>query len=254
MTRENILEPRRLVTGQGWQWIKVGYSLFMKAPLIWIVLMMIWIVAFSALSALPVVGSILSGLLFPVILAGIMAGCRAQELDDELELAHLFAGFKQQTSQLVALGGITLVLQLLIFGVMMMLGASEAVNIMMSTQSPHDPQAAIAVLAEARFALIVGFALFLLVATLMQFSTMLIYFNKVSPIEAIKISTRGVLRNIGPMVAYDIILLLLAILATIPLMLGWLVLIPVIFTSLYVAYRNIFPLPDTPPEETPVSQ
>jgi len=26
------MEPRRLQAGQGWQWIKQGYALFMKAP------------------------------------------------------------------------------------------------------------------------------------------------------------------------------------------------------------------------------
>jgi hypothetical protein len=33
-----------------------------------------------------------------------------------------------------------------------------------------------------------------------------------------------------------------AILATLPMMLGWLVLLPVVFTSLYVSYSEIFPV------------
>jgi len=37
----------------------------------------------------------------PVIVAGLMTGCRALEMNEELELAHLFSGFKQHTSQLV---------------------------------------------------------------------------------------------------------------------------------------------------------
>ena len=30
------MEPQRLKSRQGWEWIKQGYGLFMKSPLLWI--------------------------------------------------------------------------------------------------------------------------------------------------------------------------------------------------------------------------
>ena len=45
----------------------------------------------------------------------------------------------------------------------------------------------------------------------------------------------------GPMLVYGVVLITLAVLATIPILLGWLVLLPVIFTALYASYNDIFP-------------
>ena len=118
------MEPQRLAANRGWAWIKQGYALFMKAPLLWVVVVLICFFAAAGLSAVPVVGEPLASLLLPVVLAGLMAGCRALERGEELELAHLFSGFQQRTSQLVTLGGIALVGQFLIFGVMMMAGGA----------------------------------------------------------------------------------------------------------------------------------
>ncbi len=108
------MNPQQLPPAQGWKWIKQGYTLFMKAPLLWIVLLLICIMAVAGLSAVPVIGEPLVSLLLPTLLVGLMCGCRALEQGEELELAHLFSGFQHQTSQLVSLGGIALVGQYLI--------------------------------------------------------------------------------------------------------------------------------------------
>ena len=119
------MEPRHLQSRQGWEWIKQGYALFVKAPLLWIVLLFICMIAAVALSSVPVVGEPLVSLLTPAVLVGLMVGCRALNQGGELELAHLFSGFKQHTSQLVTLGGISLVTQFLILGLMMAGGAQH---------------------------------------------------------------------------------------------------------------------------------
>ena len=100
------MEPQRLAAGQGWQWIKQGYALFMKAPLLWVVLLLICFIAAVGLSAVPVVGEPLASLLLPAVLAGLMAGCRALEHGEEVELAHLCSGFQQRTAQLVHWAGL----------------------------------------------------------------------------------------------------------------------------------------------------
>ena len=48
------------------------------------------------------------------------------------------------------------------------------------------------------------------------------------------------LKNIGSFLIYGIVWMLLAIVATIPLGLGWLVLGPMTIASVYTAYRDIF--------------
>ncbi len=235
------MEPQHLAAGQGWQWIKQGYALFMKAPLLWIVVVLICFIAAAGLSAVPVVGEPLTSLLLPVVLAGLMAGCRALEHGEELELAHLFSGFQQHTTQLVTLGGIALVGQFLIFGVMMMVGGATLVGILMSGQPVEDPEIIKQTISGAGIAVLLGITLFSVLLMTMQFAPMLVYFNNATPLEAMKLSLRAFIDNIGPMLVYGVTFMLLAILASIPMMLGWLVLLPIMFTSLYACYRDIFP-------------
>jgi uncharacterized membrane protein len=59
-------------------------------------------------------------------------------------------------------------------------------------------------------------------------------------VAALKESFVGCLRNILPFLVYSIVVLVLGIVASIPLGLGWLVLGPVLIASVYTAYRDIF--------------
>jgi hypothetical protein len=235
------MEPQRLKSRQGWEWIKQGYGLFMKAPLLWIVLLSICVIAAVGISSVPVVGEPLVSLLMPAILVGLMVGCRALGQDEELELAHLFSGFKQHTSQLVTLGGISLVSQYLILGLMMVVGGATLVNVLMSSQPETDPNVMIQTLEGAGFAVLLGIVLFSLLMMAMQFAPMLVYFRNVPPLQAMRLSLRAFLHNVGPILVYGVTFMLLAILATLPMMLGWLILLPLVFTSLYASYNDIFP-------------
>ncbi len=235
------MEPQRLPGKRGWEWIKQGYILFMKAPLLWIVLLSICVVAAVALSSVPVVGEPLVSLLMPVVLAGLMAGCRSLEQGDELELAHLFSGFKQHTTQLVTLGGIALVSQYLILGAMMMVGGTALVGVLMSDQPNTDPSVIAQALTGAGFALLLGIVLFSVLMMAMQYAPTLVFFRGIAPVQAMKLSFRAFLHNVWPMLVYGIIFMFLAMLASLPMMLGWLVLLPLAFTSLYASYNDIFP-------------
>jgi uncharacterized membrane protein len=235
------MEAQRLAAGRGWQWIKQGYALFMKAPLLWLVLMMICLVAIVAIAAIPFIGSPLTSLLMPVMVVGLMAGCRALHNGEELELPHLFSGFHKHASPLVTLGGIALVGQYLIFGVMMLVGGSALVGILMGGTDLSDPDLFAKAAAGAGLAVFVGLALFGILIMATQFAPMLVYFNNAPPVPAMRLSLSAFARNVMPMLVYSVSLLFLAVLASLPMMLGWLVLMPVIFTSMYAAFIDIFP-------------
>ncbi|MDX8386496.1 MAG: BPSS1780 family membrane protein [Gallionella sp.] len=236
------MEPQRLNSIQGWEWIKQGFALFMKAPLLWIVLIIICLIATVGFSSVPVVGEPLVSLLMPVILIGLMTGCRSLEQGEELELAHLFSGFHRHTTHLVTLGGISLVSQFMIFGVMMVLGGAALVSILMSGQPDPDPELVMEAITGAGLALMVGAALFSMLMMAMQYAPMLVYFNNIAPAQAMKLSFRAFIYNIGPMLVYFTTFMILAFLASMPAFLGWLVLLPLVFTSLYASFRNIFPV------------
>jgi uncharacterized membrane protein len=235
------MEPQRLQAGRGWEWIKQGYALFMKAPLLWVVVLLICLAAVLGISAIPMIGEPLVSLMMPALVVGLMAGCRALQNGEELELAHLFIGFRQHTSPLVTLGGITLVCQYLILGAMMLVGGSTLVGILMSSSDISDPEMIAKAVAGAGLAVLLGLALFSVLLMATQFSPMLVYFNNAPPLPAMRLSIRAFAHNIMPMLVYCLTFIPLALLASLPMMLGWLVLLPVIFTSLYAAYSDIFP-------------
>ena len=235
------MEARKVPAANGWLWLKQGYWLFKKSPVLWVVLTVIGVAGMLAATIIPIVGDPLATLLFPVILAGFMLGCRALEHDEELELAHLFAGFQQRTQQLVTLGGLNLICQLLILGIMMGTGGAALVAILMSGNQVEDPTVIMQAVAGAGVALLLGVTLFFVLLMAMQFAPMLVLFDQVSPFSALKISLRAFLRNALPMTVYGLMLLPFVIVATLPMMLGWLILMPVLITSMYAAYRDLFP-------------
>ena len=72
------------------------------------------------------------------------------------------------------------------------------------------------------------------------FAPALAMFHQQGPAEAMKASFVACLKNILPFFVYSVIATLLALVASIPMGLGWLVLGPVMAASLYTSYRDIF--------------
>lgn len=235
------MEAKKLTAGCGWLWIKQGIYLFKKSPVLWVVISVIGIVGLAGISRIPAIGESLATLLFPVLFSGLLLGCQALENDEELELAHLFAGFQHNTQQLVTLGGINLIAQLLIFGVMALTGGASLVEILMSA-SPVEDQAVITqAVMGAGFAILIGIGLFVVLLMATQFAPMLVTFDKQRPVDALKASLQSCLRNVAPLSVYGAMMMLFALAASLPLMLGWFVLFPIMITSIYAAYRGIFP-------------
>lgn len=237
----SLMETRKVNAGNGWLWIKQGYWLFKKSPVLWVVLTVVGVMGLLSLSTVPVIGEPLATLLFPVLLAGFMLGCRALELGEELELAHLFAGFQHNAPALVTLGGINLVSQYLILGVMKLTGGEALVNIMTSGKPVEDPAILMQAVDGAGFSILLGTILFGVLLMAMQLAPMLVIFGKAAPVPALKASLQAFLRNMIPMTAYGVMMMLLALLASMPMMLGWAILLPVMITSIYAIYRDLFP-------------
>ena len=111
----------------------------------------------------------------------------------------------------------------------------------MSGQPVDDPEVIRQAVAGGGLAALLGITLFSALFMAMQFAPMLVFFNNVAPVTALKLSLRAFMNNVGPMMVYGVTFMLLAILASLPMMLGWLVLLPIVFTSLYASYCDIFP-------------
>lgn len=242
------MEIRKLHAARGWIWVKQGYQLIMRNPLLSISLALIGALAIFIALLLPVLGPLLALLLMPVLIAGYMRACRALEEGEDVELRHLFAGFEKHVAPLVALGGYLLLGMLVTSMAMVFIGGSEFAKLLEGFQASDDPQALFAAMADAgsgiALTLLTGLSLMLMMMLAMQYAPMLVFFSDVPPFAALRASLTGSLRNIIPYTVYSIIMQVIAlVLGLLPFGIGLVVLLPLAFTSLYVSYRNIFPFP-----------
>lgn len=231
----NLRAPKTVSVDRGIGWIGDGFSMFKKSPGQWIATVIVWFVIMIGVSLIPILGQIALMLTTYVWIAGIMAGCRAQDQGQDFSLNHLFAGFSQKTGQLILLSVIAAIGSMLI---MIVVVGPSIVSLMFvdPTTNPEafgDPMT---------FLLSILFAMLIMIPFIMAvwFAPTLIMLHDVGIFEAMKMSFMGCLKNVIPFLIYGIVALVLYIVALIPLLLGLLVLGPVLFASMYVAYKDIF--------------
>jgi uncharacterized membrane protein len=229
-------EGRTVEAGRGWDWIVEAFALFRRQPGMWILIVLLAGILFIAISIVPVLGSLASALLFPIFGAGLMLGCKALDQDGTLEIAHLFAGFKHRTGDLVLVGVFNLVCWVLIaFAVAAVIGG----GVFMAVMRGGLPGAGISIVSMLiALLLVAGLSVPLYMAT--WFAPALIVLHDQAPGAALKASFFACLRNWIPFLVYGVVLFVLCLVAAIPAGLGYLVLIPVLIASVYTSYRDIF--------------
>ena len=233
-----VAEGHPVPAGHGWTWIAGGWELFKRQPGIWIAMAVIVIVISAVFFFMHAFGTILGILLTPVFTAGVVIGAKALDEGRKLEIAHLFAGFTNRFGALLAVGAIYLALLLAIV-VVSALVTGVSVWVMLSA-SPDLTSATLSAMLSILLAWLIALGLMVPVVMAVWFAPPLLVFNELGAFDALKASFLGCLKNIGPFLIYGLILFCLAFLATIPVLLGWLVLAPVIGASIYTAYRDIY--------------
>lgn len=225
--------------GRGWDWIAEGWRLFTKAPAMWIGITVVAALIMIVLAFIPFLGGLAMSLLAPVLAGGVMLGCRALDEDRELELGHLFAGFQTQLGSLIAVGAIYLGLSIAIMLVIMAVTGASMFG-MFGGGGAHNPEAMAGMLASMGLAMLIGLALFVPIMMAMWFAAPLVVLNQLGAVDAMKQSFSGCLKNVVPFLLYGVVMFVLAIIASVPLGLGWLVLGPVTAASIYTSYRDIY--------------
>jgi uncharacterized membrane protein len=226
--------------GNGWQWIAQGWSLFMRQPAMWILLTIAAFAIFFVLGLIPIAGFVASSLLWPVLWAGFAIACRDLERGEELRLGHLFAGFRNRPGRLIAIGALVLAAMIAIFAVAALLAGLSATGMFSSVMLGRpDAEFVGAGLALLVWMLIVlGLSIPVYMAS--WFAPALVALHGLAVGDALKASLRASLKNVLPFLLYGAVLFAFAIVASIPLGLGWLALGPVLIASVYASYRDIF--------------
>lgn len=226
--------PHTASAGRGWEWIKEGFGLFMRAPGVWIGIVAVAFVIQLVLGMIPIV-NILVNVLLPVWMGGLALGSHELAAGQPLRLNHLFAGFGPKLKPLLLCGVIVLVLELVILGLVLGPSLFE-----LAAQDPATGSVPPEFGAGFLLRGLIAVALMVPVYAAFWFAPLLIMLSDVDVVSALKQSLAGCVKNIGSLLVYGLILIPLGFVAALPFGLGMLVLVPVIATSLYLSYREIF--------------
>jgi hypothetical protein len=228
---------RAVAAGRGMTWFMQGWDLFRRQPVLWIGVFVAMVVILMLVALIPLLGAIANTLIWVVLEAGLLIGCRALAEGGNLAFGHLFAGFRERFGTLIAVGAISFGISLAV-GILVALVMGIGVGTMLG--GGPGPNAAPEALMAMALGMLVMFALLLPLFMALWFAPALVVFHECGPVEAMKESFSGCLKNVVPFLVYGLVGLVLAILATIPFGLGWLVLGPVVVGSVYASYRDIY--------------
>lgn len=231
-----LYAPRTVGAGRGLSWLGEGYNLFKQSPLGWCGITLIWCVLTGLSMTIPLA----SNLLQPLLVAGIATACLRLDTTAKLSLEDIFSGFKQQTGSLVLVGAISVGATFIIIVAAFLMGLSSVLSMAeMSTEAIAGGAADGAILTLLLLLLIAVTVMTpLIMAT--WFAPLLIMLHKVPALEAMKLSFNACLHNWIPFLVYGFAAIPLMLLATLPLFLGYLILIPVLMASVYTSYKDIF--------------
>jgi uncharacterized membrane protein len=236
---EFIPSGRGVPAGNGWRWIADAWAFTGLQRGTFIGVSLLWALIAILMGLIPILGSILSALIMPVITAGFILGCDAVRRGQELEVAHLFAGFKSHAGKLIALGAIYLGFFMVLVLIVIVIFGSTVGMLFLGSGQP-TPEEMTGLFVSLMLAALVMLALSLPMYMAMWFACPLIVLAQHDVGTALKTSFGACLKNIVPFLIWSIAVFFLSILATIPLALGWLLLGPVLLASIYLSYRDIF--------------
>ena len=240
--------PRTVDADRGLAWWSEAWRLFTPAAGVWILILILLFVLNLVLALVPLIGHVAGQLLFPIFAGGLMLGCRAIDRGEPLTVGHLFAGFGTRTGPLFIVGliytAIAIAIALVVFGLLLVFFGAAIVSQLWHLQDLQDPLSVASMLGNVALAILVGMLVFLLLymplLMAVWFAPALVVLRGIEPLEAMRLSFSGSLRNFVPFLIYGLIGVVLAIVATIPLGLGWLVLGPVTIASIYTSYCDIY--------------
>lgn len=231
-TEFQVHNPKLVGIDKGVSWIGSGYSLFKQAKGTWVLICIVGLVLMILLNVIPVLGFFM-GITTPVWTAGLMIGCKALHDNEELKLNHLFAGFKNKVWTLLGLGVLTLLATLAVVAI--------TVGPLYYQMTSENPEALMSLLTTATIIkVLLSLALLIPVMAAAWFAPPLIALGNVPLFKALKLSLIGCLKNSLPFLIYGILLVILSFIAVIPLGLGYLILVPLFYGSLFTSFKDIY--------------
>jgi hypothetical protein len=232
------MQAKKLDVGNGVAWYRCGWNLFKRFAAVWILLGVAFLLIAIACYSIPFLGPLLFVFMLPALSAGFLLGADEVERGDYLDWLTLWAAFRNQLllGRLLALGGLLLGLMVVasIIALAIVGGSLPGVGLPGGTPAPHFSTSGY----------LLGFGAVLLVevaaAMCVFFAVPLVTFGDMGAVDAVRTSFGAAVRNIRPLLLFIIVYVILSFIAAVPFLLGFILLFPITFCSIYCAYREVF--------------
>ncbi len=253
----------RLVPGsRGWRWLAEGWKIFRAGPVMWLALVFAYLMLMTAVSIIPFAGVVAALTMVPGISVGFMAASRVAGRGQPITLSLLFAGFRENVRPQLALGAVYFVSIVLLLAASALADEGALARLMVTGARP-TPE----VVQSDGFlaALLIAATLYMPVMMMFWFAPTLVAWHSMPAGKALFFSLFACLMNWRAFLAYGmactVVLFIVPFMALFVLMLASggtlrpvmgvlfplvLVLMPTLFASFYVSYRDIFAAQDAP--------
>jgi len=222
-----------------WSWYKAGWRLFLINPSTWILYTFLWVLLAIVLWQIPILGRVAWWIINPALYAGFLYQAAEMEQGRPLAVNRFFIGLTDKTTRLplLTLGVITLAAYVF-FSVVTMVDPSLYSTIESLLRA--DASSGIVAIVINLFLRFVLAVMILTLATMaLLYSCPAIMFAGSDGFDAMMNSFETCARHWRAFAAFMGIFIGLAIVAMIPMGLGFLVLIPVTSCAAYTSFQTL---------------
>ena len=237
---ETSVQARVVAADRGVAWWPEAWALFAPNAWRWVAFGVILIVAFAVIGMIPFLGALATAFLMPVFLGSWLLAARKVEAGAALEWADLIACFKSDHLTPLLVQGALLLGVTVAMGLVAGVLGFGAVFGMIAGGAGQHMGGMLAAMGAGMLALTVMLVLGMAISMALWFAPALVVFRNLPPVDALRASALAVLKNWLAFLVYGLIYIGAAVVASIPLGLGWILLVPLGLLTMYVSYRDVF--------------
>jgi hypothetical protein len=250
------VQARIVGAAQGVRWLGEGWALFRAAPLGWLALACVYLLGTNVLALIPVVGFVAALMMVPALTVGMMAAARAASRGAQPHVRMLAEGFQAGGRAQLGLGAIYFLLSTAVFGAIALADQEGKLRSILAGRTPAGELAA----AEILLPLAVFALAYAPVLMMFWFAPPLAAWHSTGALKALFFSFVACLMNWRAFLAYGAAVALMMMAVPLAALLALrafggadlgvavaslvfpllLLMLPTLFASFYVSYRDVF--------------
>ncbi|MBI6548526.1 BPSS1780 family membrane protein [Xenorhabdus lircayensis] len=224
-------------------WIGDAWDFISPRLGMWVLMGIIYGAITLGIALIPYLGFILSNLLEPLFIAGIIAVCETQRTTGKFELERLFYGFQYKFGVLLAVGMVVCGIKLLGYLTAALIDGDDLYQVIFSGISLYDDYNSITFDDGSSSSFLSLFAILIslfLSTAYSWFAPTLIVLNNFNVGKALSTSLNAICKNLLGTLLFCLFIGLLIFVSAIPFLLGLLFTTPLHMAAYYSSYRNVF--------------